>query len=139
MNAKIAIATICLFATASLVTAAGLAAPDSIDRVLFHPRTKQAALVLTVDRPLDVEENERRLQGKVDAYISFVESGRLQAMYSHVDPNVQVLIAIVFEMPPPPLLLPKLLATKAQLQQKGFEVRMQVYDQTINGLRNLEP
>ncbi len=139
MNAKSAIATLCLFAIPSLVAAAGLADPDSIDRVLLHPRTRQAALVLTVDLPLEVEENERRLQGKVDAYISFVESGRLKAMYSQVDLNVPVVIAIVFEMRPPQLLLPKLLATKAQLQQKGFEVRMQVYDQTINGLRNLEP
>jgi hypothetical protein len=138
---KVAAAAIvsCLLPLALHASAAGLNDGDVVDRVLVHPKTGQALLVMSVDLPLTEEANEYKFSHKVSTYVGFVESGQLRVKYPQVKADVPVLLSFVFEQPPPPNVIPKLRAMKERLIAKGYQVQMKVYEERLNKLVDLEP
>jgi len=138
MKARLATAA-CFVILVSSAGAAGLNDGEVVDRVLVHPKTGQALLVMSVDLPLTEEANELKLRHKLSTYVAFVESGQLRTKYPEVKPDVPVLLSFVFEVPPPVNVVPKLQAMKSRLLERGYQVHMRVYDQKLKKLQDLEP
>ena len=119
--------------------AAGLHDGDIVDRILVHPKTGQALLVMSVDLPLTDETNEQKLSHKLGTYTAFVESGQLHAKYPQAKPDVPVLLSFVFEQRPPANVMPRLRAMKERLVARGYEIQLKVYEDKLNKVVDFEP
>jgi uncharacterized protein DUF6572 len=133
------VVAICSLTWASYAFGGGLNDGDVVDRVLIHPKTGQALLVMSVDLPLTEEANEEKLSHKVSTYVAFVESGQLHAKYPQAKPNVPILLSFVFELPPPSNVVQKLRGMKERLIDRGYEVQIKIYDEKLKKLVDLEP
>jgi hypothetical protein len=104
-----------------------------IDRVYVHPQTKQAALGLVANYPL--EQVSDKLEAKLLTYRRYVESGTLYEQYPQVVRTLPVVITLTVMVPPNAQAREMLGATKQRLEKQGFEVWVNVYDPKTKDLK----
>lgn len=104
-----------------------------IDRVYVHPQTKQAALALITNYPLD--QVAEKLDAKLLTYTRYVESRKLYEQYPQVIPTLPVVITFMVMVPPDAQAREVLGARRKNLENQGFEVWVSVYDPKTKALK----
>ena len=122
-----------LGAFCSVTALADLDKPTVIDRVYVHPQTKQAALALIANYPLDQARD--KLDAKLSTYTRYVESGKLYEQYPQVVRTLPVVVTLTVMVPPNTQARELLSAKKAGLEKQGFEVWINIYDPKTKELR----
>jgi len=117
----------------SVTALADLDKPAVIDRVYVHPQTKQAALALIANYPL--EQAREKLDAKLSTYTGYVGSGKLYEQYPQVVRALPVVVIFTVMVPPNTEARELLGARKAGLEKQGFEVWVNIYDPKTKELR----
>ncbi len=95
---------------------------------MLNSQTRQAAMILSVDRPLESEPNIRLFADKVNAYLEFVKSGQLLERYPSLDTKKTVRLVIVFEDKPSETVGERIKALRGFLITEKFEVDLKYLD-----------
>ena len=125
MNGRRAVATL-VGAVYCIAAWADLDKPTVIDRVYVHPQTKQAALALITNHPLDQASD--KLDAKLLTYTRYVQSGKLYEQYPQVARNLPVVVTFTVMVPPNAAARELLNTKKRSLESQGFEVWVNAYD-----------
>jgi hypothetical protein len=122
--------TFILVTFANFTFAIGLSDPKQIDSVVLNPQTRQAALILSVDRPLENDATIRLFADKVNAYLEFVKSGQLLERYPNTDTKKAVRFVIVFEDKPSSSVSERIKALRAFLIAEKFDIDLKYLDRS---------
>jgi hypothetical protein len=112
---------------------ADLDKPTIIDRVYVHPKTKQAALGLVANHPL--EQSRAKFDAKVLTYTRYVQSGKLYEQYPDVVRTLPVVFNFTVMIPPNAQAREFLATEKQRLKKQGFEVWVNIYDPKTRELK----
>jgi len=112
---------------------ADLDKPTVIDRVYIHPKTKQAALGLVANYPL--ERSQAKFDAKVLTYTRYVQSGKLYELYPEVARTLPVVFNFTVMVPPNAQAREFLATEKQRLEKQGFEVWVNIYDPKARELK----
>jgi hypothetical protein len=115
---------------ANFTFAIGLSDSKQIDSIVLNPQTRQAALILSVDRPLETDATIRLFADKVNAYLEFVKSGQLLERYPNTDTKKAVRFVIVFEEKPSASVSERIKALRAFLIAEKFDVDLKYLDRS---------
>jgi hypothetical protein len=124
---------------ATAVHSRGLDDGDVIDSVFVHAQTGKPALVLSVDKQMLSEAEEKQLDYKLGTYIGFVRSGDLYSKYPKAIRTERPLIIFVFEFPPPARVRAMSFRARDRLAEMGFDVELKVYDEGVRKNVDLAP